>query len=130
VRRGRPIVGFLAVLLVAAAASGSAFAAGRGRGGGGHSGSHSGAHSGHGGTHHHHRFSTGVFIGAPLFYFPRAYYYPAPYSYDPPPAPSYYVEQPQLGYWHYCPSAGAYYPQVQTCPEGWQLVPPQPRSGY
>jgi hypothetical protein len=40
-----------------------------------------------------------------------------------------YIEQPQQGYWHYCPGAGLYYPQVQNCPGGWQLVPPQPRTG-
>ena len=117
---------FLAALLLAAA-SAPAVAAGRGRGGGGHGGSHTGTHSG---THFHHHFSTGVFIGAPLFYFPRAYYYPSPYSYYAPAEPTYYVEQPQPGYWHYCPSAGAYYPQVQSCPGGWQLVAPQPPGTY
>ena len=126
--RGRSVAAVLAALLFVAAASEPVFAAGRGPGGGGsRGGGHSGTHSG---THHHHHFSTGVFIGAPLFYFPRAYYYPAPYYAPYPPAPTYYVEQPQSGYWHFCRSAGAYYPQVQSCPEGWQLVSPQPQSGY
>lgn len=125
--RARSVAAILAVLLVVAAVSESASAAGRGRGGGGRGGSHSGTHTG---THHHPHFSTGVFIGAPLFYFPRAYYYPSPYYAPYPSAPTYYVEQPQQGYWHYCRSAGAYYPQVQSCPEGWQLVSPQPQSGY
>ena len=67
-----------------------------------------------------------VFYAAPVFI--ARPYYPAPVYYAPPPAPTQYIEQPQQGYWHYCPGAGAYYPQVQTCPGGWQLVPPQPRT--
>ena len=106
--------------------SGSASAGGHGRGGGGwHGGTHTGTHSG---GHFHHHFSTGVFLGAPLFYFPYSYY-PTPYYYPFPSEPTYYVEQPRPGYWHYCRSAAAYYPQVQSCPEGWQLVPPQPPQG-
>jgi len=123
VERARTFPVVLMAFLVVAIASEPAFAAGRGRSGT-HSGTRSGTHH-----HHHHHFSTGVFIGAPLFYYPRPYYYPAPYYAPYPAAPTYYVEQPQAGYWHYCRSAGAYYPQVQSCPEGWQLVSPQPQSG-
>ncbi len=28
--------------------------------------------------------------------------------------------------WYYCPSAGAYYPDVRECPENWQMVPADP----
>jgi hypothetical protein len=29
-------------------------------------------------------------------------------------------------WWYYCPSAGAYYPYVSTCPTGWEAVPARP----
>jgi hypothetical protein len=32
-----------------------------------------------------------------------------------------YDEAP--GYWYYCPSYGAYYPSVTSCPETWVPVP-------
>jgi hypothetical protein len=47
------------------------------------------------------------------------------YIYAPPPAveaPPVYVE-PGSAYWYYCPSAGAYYPSVPSCPEPWVPVP-------
>jgi hypothetical protein len=47
------------------------------------------------------------------------------YIYAPPPvveAPPVYVE-PGSGFWYYCPSAGAYYPSVPSCPEPWVPVP-------
>jgi hypothetical protein len=73
----------------------------------------------------------------PYWYYPYyPYYYPPPYYvYTPPPVvvqePPVYVQQqpapaaPAEGYWHYCASARAYYPQVQTCPEAWIKVPPR-----
>ncbi len=50
--------------------------------------------------------------------------YPA-WSYAPPMVvePPVYIQQ-QPTYWYYCPSANAYYPYVQTCPESWILVTP------
>jgi hypothetical protein len=36
-----------------------------------------------------------------------------------PPAP------PAEAWWHWCESRGAYYPQVESCPEGWVKVPPR-----
>ena len=30
------------------------------------------------------------------------------------------------GYWYYCQSAGAYYPDVPSCAEPWVPVPPRP----
>ncbi len=38
----------------------------------------------------------------------------------PAPAP------PTQHFWHYCQSAGAYYPNVPSCPEPWIKVPPRP----
>jgi len=26
-------------------------------------------------------------------------------------------------HWYYCPSYGAYYPNVASCPEAWETVP-------
>jgi hypothetical protein len=45
------------------------------------------------------------------FYF-GPYYYPPAYTYSPPPST-----------WYYCPSYGAYYPTVPSCPEAWVPVP-------
>lgn len=59
-----------------------------------------------------------IIASVPLFV-PR-YYYP-PHAYPAPMAPS---------YWYYCASAGAYYPYVQACPEGWQRVIPQGTAPY
>ena len=105
----------------------------RGHGGGNHGGWHRGGGRPH--HHHHHhprwyggRWKSGVFIGAPfLFAAPFAYRYPA---YAPPvvvePPPPVYVEPNPPPYWYYCQSAGAYYPNVGACLEGWLQVAPQP----
>ena len=92
-----------------------------------------------GGFHHHHRVYGAFFFGAPFFYPGSPYYYPPPYYYGPDYAvphsdlPGVYVErfegvpaaetQGQI----FCPDRGAYYPDVQDCPNGWQRVirPPQ-----
>jgi len=93
------------------------------RGGRGHfSGGHFAAPAArfHSVPHFHHFaprtrvFIGGAFIAAPL-YFP-----PPPVYYAPPPA--YYSAPPSTTY-YYCPAYGAYYPQVQQCPGGWQMVP-------
>jgi len=57
--------------------------------------------------HFHHRFHDGVTV-SPYYYWP---YYPYTYY---APAPNYY--------W-YCPSYGAYYPSVESCPDQWVAVP-------
>jgi hypothetical protein len=31
------------------------------------------------------------------------------------------------GYWYFCRSQDAYYPDVETCPEPWIPVPPRPQ---
>jgi hypothetical protein len=94
-----------------------------GRSGGGHHSS---------GFHPSHHAHTRVIVGGSFFYGPG--FYPAPYYYYPPPAyagppaaPPVYIEQgqdPANFLWYYCQSAGAYYPYVGECPEGWQQVVP------
>jgi hypothetical protein len=91
--------------------------AGGGRGGGGGRG-----HAASGGTAGHpfpHRGPTRVFVGTtfvgwssayPGMYFGPGYYAPA-------------VAAP-VAYWYYCEAAAAYYPYVQNCPGGWELVMP------
>ncbi|HVC37477.1 MAG TPA: hypothetical protein VNF46_03645 [Gammaproteobacteria bacterium] len=46
---------------------------------------------------------------------------PAVIIQTPPSAPA-----PAAAYWYFCPSSAMYYPYVQTCPDGWQAVPPAP----
>ena len=48
---------------------------------------------------------------------------------QPPPSgsPSQgFSPSPPQAYWYFCPSARAYYPTVQDCPDPWILVPPRP----
>jgi hypothetical protein len=65
------------------------------------------------------------------------YPYPDPYvPYSPPvviesrpvePDPSTLLPaEPPAPMWYYCESAGAYYPYVSTCAEGWRSVPANP----
>lgn len=85
---------------------------------------HPGVH-GHFDGHHFHNhgrvFVGGAFVAAPFFWPYAAYPYPYTYSYDP----GYAYQAPAQSYWYYCPSYGAYYPSVQTCPEAWVPVPAQ-----
>ena len=99
---------------------------------------------GHGGGHRHfhHVPRGGVFIGVGPWWwwgppYPYWWYYPPPYYvYSPPPVivqePPVYIQHPAPPAppapsvcWYYCPSAKAYYPTVQTCPEAWVKVPPR-----
>jgi hypothetical protein len=81
-----------------------------------------------------------IFIGPgwwppyPYGWYPPSYYDGPPYYYYTPPAveePPVYIERPPettapaQGYWHFCRSANAYYPNVPSCPEPWILVPPR-----
>ncbi len=93
---------------------------------------------------HHGHGRVGVFIGVgpgywgpyPYWWYPPPYYaYPPPY-YPPAPVvveqpPAYVEQQPPApaaqGYWYYCTSAKAYYPNVQNCSEAWVKVPAQPQ---
>ena len=65
-------------------------------------------------------FHGGVFIGAPFVWDPFPVYVPPPVVVAPPVS----MQQAPSGYWYYCPSAGAYYPNVSSCPEPWVPVPP------
>jgi hypothetical protein len=91
-------------------------------GGRGVSGGHPGAFEAHRGVGSHREFDRRdhgrVFISVgPSFYWGSAY----PYGWDAPAA-AVYAPPPQ-SYWYYCPSAGAYYPYVSSCPEVWVPVP-------
>ena len=88
-------------------------------------------HGNSGAFHHDGRFHDGhfhhggrVFVGVgPVF----PWWDPYPVYVAPPPvvdAPPVYVQPAPSGYWYYCPSAGAYYPNVSSCPEPWVPVPP------
>lgn len=103
-----------------------------GKGGGGRSSagaSRSGGSHASGAHHHHHAHTgTAVFISSPGYFYPYPppWYYPPP-AYSLPEPPPVYIEQstPPDAYWFYCPASGAYYPYVNECAGGWQLVVPQ-----
>ena len=93
-----------------------------------------------GGGHWHPGSRVFIGVGHPFWWgppYPYWYhpYYPPPYVYAPPAVivqePPVYVQQPPApppappAYWYYCPSATAYYHNVQTCPEAWIKVPPR-----
>lgn len=94
---------------------------------------HFGGH--HGFAHHEFRGRGAIVVGPSFWWGPPYPYYPPPYyAYPPPPVivqePPVYIQPqpaPPPSYWYYCPSAQAYYPNVQTCPEAWIQVPPRPQ---
>jgi len=128
-----------ALLLVSGA---PAYARGGHGGGGGHA--FSGPHGGIGGHHGfeghprfeghrfegHHRFHGRGFIGIGPSFYGGPYWDPlwpyGPYAYTPSPVepPLVYIEKPPAGYWYYCPSVRAYYPNVPSCAEPWMRVAP------
>jgi hypothetical protein len=79
-----------------------------------------------------------------LYYYANDVYYvgvPGGYAVSAPPTGALVLETPATppppptasgpyaeGTWYYCESAGAYYPYVSECPEGWEPVPAVPRS--
>jgi hypothetical protein len=65
--------------------------------------------------HRFQRFGRGPVIVAPFFAVPFVW------SYSGDPASTYGA--PATNYWYYCPSYGAYYPSVQSCPVPWVTVP-------
>ena len=72
----------------------------------------------HGHPGFHRGFHGGAFVGvAPFIIDPFPVYVPPVIE-----APPVYEQAP--GYWYYCPSAGAYYPYVGSCPVPWVPVPP------
>jgi len=111
----------LASVLLFAAAPSKAWS-GHGHGNFGHSNFH--------GSH-----GTRVVVGfGPTFWWGPGFWWGPPYAYAPPvvvlnPPPVYVAPAPAPanGFWYYCQSAGAYYPNVATCPEPWVQV--LPRSG-
>ncbi len=71
----------------------------------------------------------GLFIGAPLWYWPPPYYYPPPVVIRSAPPPVYIErdpEPPAEAYWYYCYDPDGYYPYVKECPGGWERVSPTP----
>jgi hypothetical protein len=75
-------------------------------------------------------FWWGYSYAAPWYYgyYPPYYPYPYYYGYAPPPAYSgNYAPAPPASppppSAYYCQSAGAFYPDVKTCPENWVLAP-------
>lgn len=88
------------------------------------------------GYHHSRSYYGGYYGPGPGWYAPAPYY---GYGYAPvyetpvviresvpvvatqaPPV------QPQPAVWYFCPSLKAYYPYVESCPEGWATVPATP----
>jgi hypothetical protein len=94
-------------------------------GGSGWSGRH-GSHGGH--KHHHGSFFIGAGFYAPWYsWWYSPYWYPLPYyPLAVPVQLEQYATPLESGYWYYCHSAGAYYPGVAECPEGWAQVAPAP----
>jgi len=60
-----------------------------------------------------HDFDRRHFEGHGFWLGPVFPYYPPVYS----------PNQVAPSYWYYCPSYGAYYPSVTSCPEPWETVP-------
>lgn len=66
--------------------------------------------------HHHHHWTTLAWHHYALPVSPLSDP-EAPLDFDSPPAPA----GEEYGY--FCPSAGAYYPYIESCSGGWRLVP-------
>jgi len=88
--------------------------------GGGFRGHGGGFHGHPGAFHGHEHFHGRGFIGVSPFIFAPGYVYTPPVYVDPGPV---YTEPGSNGYWYYCQSLGAYYPNVASCPEPWVTVP-------
>jgi len=81
-----------------------------------HRGSEGRHFEGHDFDGHHfagHDFDRRHFEGHGFWLGPVFPYYPPVYS----------PNQVAPSYWYYCPSYGAYYPSVTSCPEPWETVP-------
>lgn len=106
---------------------------------------HGGRYRGYRGHSHYSyraRPSFGMYFGPsyvrPFYprYYPYDYYYYPPAVVTIPSSPPVYIEQGNVqpppqnesNYWHYCDNPEGYYPYVKACPNGWQLVPPQPQD--
>ena len=93
--------------------------------------------SGHAGSRRGPEVDVFIGVGPSYRYAPPPYYiYRPPYYVTPPPvlysapivlpAPVYVTSPPPPptpAYWYFCPSYGAYYPEVPACPQAWLPVP-------
>lgn len=100
---------------------------------------HHDRHARHGGwrKHHHHHHHHGRGHSWTWVAGSMPYYYPAPvYTYpnqwepatitlEPAAVPA---SPPPTQYWYYCDASSAYYPHVQSCPDGWRAVPATPTN--
>jgi hypothetical protein len=86
--------------------------------------------SGHAGPRRGPEVDVFIGVGPSYRYAPPPYYVYPPVYYAPPvvysapvvvPPPVYVT--PPTAYWYFCPSYGAYYPSVPTCPQAWVPVP-------
>jgi len=100
-------IAFVALAALAIVLAVNAPSQARGMSGHGAGGHHFGGH--HGFEGHHFGGGHGRFGFAPLVPY---------YGYNP-----YYGYYQAPAYWYYCPSYGAYYPNVASCPEPWVTVP-------
>ncbi|MQR02050.1 hypothetical protein [Glaciimonas soli] len=92
---------------------------GGGRGGGFHHGMAMGSSWQHPGMPHDHFHGHFIIVGGPFFWYPP-YYDPAYYMlYNP----GVYVT-PDPNYSYYCRDPVGYYPNVQSCPDGWLRLAP------
>ena len=73
-------------------------------------------------SHFRPRIGAAIVLGAPVI----AYHAVPRPVYVPPPPVTYVERSPYVppghaeGFWYWCASAGAYYPYVAYCAEGWQ----------
>lgn len=71
-----------------------------------------------------------AYYGGGFGYAPPVVPYPpyVPYVAVPVSPPTYVERQPvaSSGNWYFCRRAKAYYPYVQSCASGWEVLPPQP----
>ena len=106
--KGLAVMAIVVLGIVLAASSPSQA---RKEGGGGHPGGWFAHHDVH--DHFGHE-RAGFGFGGALPYYPYYGYYP----YYPPYDPIAYGYQAPV-YWYYCPSYGACYPSVTSCPQTW-----------
>jgi hypothetical protein len=69
-------------------------------------------------------WGAGLVLGSALLWAatrPASVFYQEPMPMLAAPVPA-YAGPPSSGVWYYCGPAGAYYPQVQSCPVPWQPV--------
>ena len=91
------------------------------------------AHGYHGHRHHHGGGWWGPALGVGLVLGSAAI---VANAYSPPPRPVVLMPPPTVvtpqvaNVWYFCADTNSYYPQTQTCPSGWRVVPASPPPGY